>query len=259
MGSKRTAEQVRRRNQLVVAHYHQVETIAWQIYRRVPPFSLELSDLKSAGAEGLIDAADKFNPDHGVEFGAYAEYRIRGAILDELRNIDRLTRDQRRNSKRINESYERLSVKIGRRPTDEELAVDLQISVKSLAKQKLDAVNTTMMPIDAIDRNRKGSQNSVLETTEDNLFRQKAKPILEKLIRAKLPQRTQEILLMHYFAGMTLKKIAARLDITESRVCQLHREALGILRRKITPDLGTVPELRATEGKPVGDAPEPKT
>lgn len=227
MAGNRTADRAHR-DRLVVEHYPLLRKIAGRMYRHVPRHMIELSELVSAGALGLIDAAVKFDPTLSDNFGNYAELRIRGAILDELRERDPLSRDRRKLNRKIVAGYEDLSVKLGRRPTDEEVASSVGIHVADLQKNKLGSL-TVMMDVEIAD---KVGDLPVQEDPESNILKSEKVAILKKLLR-KLPERTRKIIILHYFRFQTLKQIARQVGVTESRICQIHREVLRTFKEQL--------------------------
>jgi RNA polymerase sigma factor FliA len=236
MIAKRSTRQRTRRDKLVIEHYSLVRRIAGRLIRRLPR-EVEFSDLVSAGTEGLIKAADSFDPSLSGSFKAYAEYRIRGEMLDELRRRDPLSRDQRRVSSTLDKHYDMLSMRLGRRPTEEEMAASMQISVAALNEKKIGVLSAEKNDFEeALGKfSVQGSADM-----DDVIFRRQATEILKRLIASdELAPRTREIINLYYFHPlMTLKKIATRMGITESRVCQIHRETLLKLRTQLAPGLG---------------------
>jgi RNA polymerase sigma factor for flagellar operon FliA len=205
------------------------------------PHYVEFSDLISAGLLGLIQAIDNFDYERGVKFETYAIPRIRGAILDELRSQDWFPRSLRRKAKQIEEVYSTLEVRLGRPATDQEVADALQIEVSELDGLLGEVAVATIMSLDADTSAPESDQiNSLGEFLADpraeDMERRLAAQEMRELIAARmaeLPEKEQLVLVLYYYEELTLKEIGEILDVTESRVCQIHTKAIMRLRGKI--------------------------
>ena len=205
------------------------------------PHYVEFNDLISAGLLGLIQAIDNFDHMRGIKFETYAIPRIRGSILDELRSQDWFPRSLRRKAKQLEEVYSRLEVKLGRPATDEEVAKDLNIGLQELDEMMGEVAIATIMSLDADTSADDSDQSSSLgdyladprtEDVEQMLARQEMKELIGKRM-AELPEKEQLVLVLYYYEELTLKEIGEILDVTESRVCQIHTKAILRLKGKI--------------------------
>jgi len=205
------------------------------------PHYVEFNDLVSAGLLGLIQAIDNFDHQRGVKFETYAIPRIRGAILDELRSQDWFPRSLRRKAKQIEEVYAKLEARLGRPATDQEVADALQIAVSELDGLLGEVAVATIMSLDADASAPESDQSSSLgeflpDPRSEDLERALAAQEMRELISqrmAELPEKEQLVLVLYYYEELTLKEIGEILDVTESRVCQIHTKAILRLRGKI--------------------------
>lgn len=228
MAKVRAVAGITRRNELVLKHLDLVPRILNRIVRRLPRHhSCDTESLASAGNVGLIDAAAKFDPKKSEDFSAYAVYKIKGAILDEMRGQDVLSRDMRRRSTQILRQQIKLTGELNRLPTDNELAGSMGITVAALEKKRFESMNVTSVPPEYSDWTGKAS-DGILEL-DDYVHKQQRLKIVRKHID-RMPKRTQKILYDHCFHGKTLLQIAREMEITDSRVCQIYREALKKLK-----------------------------
>jgi RNA polymerase sigma factor FliA len=205
------------------------------------PHYVEFNDLISAGLLGLIQAIDNFDHERGVKFETYAIPRIRGAILDELRSQDWFPRSLRRKAKQIEETYATLEARLGRPASDQEAADALQISVAELDGLLGEVAVATIMSLDADSSAPDSDQSTSLgeflaDPRAEDLERALAAQEMRELISvrmAELPDKEQLVLVLYYYEELTLKEIGEILDVTESRVCQIHTKAIMRLRGKI--------------------------
>ncbi|KPL01215.1 MAG: hypothetical protein AMJ91_00745 [candidate division Zixibacteria bacterium SM23_73_3] len=202
------------------------------------PKSVELSDLVNTGVIGLIEALSNFDPSRGVKFETYAVPRIRGAILDELRSLDWVPRSTRAKSREIDKATSKLENQLGRRPSGRELAKSLKISSKELFSALDDVSSTTMLSLDdLIYKEEDNRQIPRVETLED-LSRENVLGDLEKeelkayLIQAisHLSEQERLVVALYYYEELTLKEIGEVMQISESRVSQIHTKSVLKLR-----------------------------
>ena len=199
----------------------------------LPP-SFTYEDIASYGVEGLIDAVEKFSPNKGAKFETYALMRIRGCIIDRIRSSDWLPRTIRKKIKELKQASEVLKQKLGRTPTTSELA-----EYTSLEKEKIDEILSSDTGVDSLyDKRGQGDDSiEIIDTIEDQkterpeeaIEKKDAKRELEYALK-KLPERERMLLVLYYHENMTLKEIGATINISESRVCQLHAQAIMKLR-----------------------------
>lgn len=228
------------RQQLVQKFSRIVKYVAGRMAIGLPHY-VEFNDLISAGLLGLIQAIDNFDHERGVKFETYAIPRIRGAILDELRSQDWFPRSLRRKAKQIEETYAILEARLGRPATDQEVADVLQIAVSELDGLLGEVAVATIMSLDADSSSPDSDQSSSLgeflaDPRSEDLERALAAQEMRELISlrmAELPDKEQLVLVLYYYEELTLKEIGEILDVTESRVCQIHTKAIMRLRGKI--------------------------
>ncbi|GAB4361724.1 MAG: FliA/WhiG family RNA polymerase sigma factor [Deltaproteobacteria bacterium] len=206
---------------------------------RLPPH-VELDDLVSSGVVGLLDALEKFDGSRGIKFKTYADFRIRGSMLDYLREMDWFPRSARRNAARLQNAYARLEALLGRPPSEEEVADDLGISVENLRRQLSIYTGLTVFSMD-LPQDEEDSIGTCIqkilaeaaqnEAREDELLRD-LKEILGKAIDM-LPERERHLIALYYYEELTMKEIGAIFGLGEPRVCQLHAQAVLRLRGKL--------------------------
>jgi RNA polymerase sigma factor for flagellar operon FliA len=232
------------REQLIMEHLPQVRLIARRIHERLPE-SVSLEDLVSTGVVGLIAAIDRFDPNQNVKLKTYAEYKIRGAILDSLRGLDWAPRQQRRRAKQIEAALVGLEQKLQRTPTEEEIAVELNISMEEYHEWLGGARGLNLGSLETGAGDDGGSRDLLryVSDSEDN----SPARILEKselvklLARAleRMPQVERTVLKLYYHEELTLREIAKVVKLHESRVSQLKTQAVLRLRaylKKKWPD-----------------------
>ncbi len=217
-----------------------IKFVAQKIAVRLPP-NIELDDLISAGSIGLMDAIDKWDPNRDNKFKTYAEFRIRGAILDELRSQDWVPRSVRDKSKALDRTIAHLEIEIGRAPTDEELSTRLNMSMHEFHDLVNQVRPVSLLSIDDqptfSDSDKKSIANLLEGAKSGNPFNQLnlkvVKDVVAKAIE-ELPERQRLVLSLYYFEDLNLKEIGQVLNVTESRVSQLHAQAVIRLRSKLT-------------------------
>ncbi len=207
------------------------------------PSILDYEDILSYGTIGLIEALDRFDDTKGVKFETYAISRIRGAIIDALRALDRLPRSVRQKVRRLDQVTLELSTKLGREPTEAELAEGMGMTREQFNGMLVDSSWVTVSLDGLLDRddNNDGPSSAELPAdpnVDDFTGRLEKRQLLEALTTAvkNLPEREWLIVSLYYHDEMTMKEIAQILDISESRVCQLHGRALGRLRARLARD-----------------------
>lgn len=225
------------RNTLVRQYSPLVRRLAHQMMSKLPA-SVELDDLIQVGMIGLTEALARFEADQGVQFETFATQRIRGAMLDELRGADWASRGTRKSQKQIEQAVHKLEQRHGRPPTESEIAAELGVSlrdyqtllgrVRSAQLIHLEDLRGEDGDDSFLDRHVSSPDADPLKLLQDERLR-------ESLVRAiqALPEREQYVMGMYYEQEMNLKEIAAVLGVTESRVCQLHSQAVARLRAKL--------------------------
>ena len=208
------------------------------------PHSVELDDLKSLGILGLIDAIDHYKPEKQVRFSSYAALRIKGSIIDGLRSLDWVPRSVRKKARNLEKILHQLEGELGRPVTDKEMAARLEIGLS-----EYQAMLEEVSPISFLSLNdtvyEDGDQairlGDVIEDTDSfgpysDLERKEVKRILVGGINS-LPEREKLVLALYYYEELTLKEIGEVMQISESRVCQIHTEAMLRLRGKLRHSL----------------------
>ncbi len=231
------------RDQLIMDYAPLIRFVAQRIAARLPS-NIDIDDLISAGVIGLMDAIEKYDPSRDNKFKTYAEFRIRGAILDELRSQDWVPRSVRDKAKKIEKTYAELEQKFGRAVTDEELSAALGIELDEYYDMVSKVKAVTLLSIDELSGPNQQDRKSLLECLENvsskNPFTQlKSKGIRDLLVKHidELPEKQKLVLSLYYYEDLNLKEIGRILEVTESRVSQLHTQAVEKLRSKLKPIL----------------------
>jgi RNA polymerase sigma factor for flagellar operon FliA len=206
------------------------------------PANVEFDDLVGYGAFGLMDAIDKFDPEKNVKFKTYAVTRIRGAIFDELRSIDWVPRSVRQKTREVEDTIGALEAQLGRTATDQEIANSLGISEAEYLKTIMKISGTSILSLNDVwfsgDENDKISIGDSIEAPSSLnpdviVEKEEIRRVIVDAIQ-ELPDKEKKILVLYYYEELTLKEIGQVLDVTESRVSQLHTKAILRLRAKLT-------------------------
>jgi RNA polymerase sigma factor for flagellar operon FliA len=237
------------REQLLLRHLPQVNFIAKRIHNRLPPQVL-LEDLVHAGVLGLMDAIKKFNPAKNVQLKYYAEFRIRGAILDSLRQVDWSPRTLRSQARRLEQAVFDCKGRLGRDPTENEVAAALQISLSRLQRLQGDLrgldIGTLQVDSDVV-ANGEIALGSYASKEEEDPYHQTLRLEMKGLLTGavdQLPLREREVLALYHFAELTMKEVGAVMGIGESRVSQIHSSAMVHLRARLFARLYASPEKK---------------
>jgi RNA polymerase sigma factor for flagellar operon FliA len=205
------------------------------------PKSVELDDLINAGVVGLIEAHNNFDPTKGVKFESYASMRIRGSILDELRAIDWAPRSTRAKSREMERAIAELENKMGRSPSEQEIAENLDVSIDELYKLLDDLSSTTLLSLDELsygsDDDKPVALIDTLQSRERNdaltdLERDEMRDLLVDSI-GLLSEQERLVIALYYYEELTLKEIGQVMELSESRVSQIHTKAVLSLRAKL--------------------------
>jgi len=223
------ASKIAIRDRIVLEHLPLVKAIAVRVHENLP-VHVDLDDLVHAGVLGLFDAASKFNAEKQVAFSSYAKHRIKGAILDSLRQLDWASRDLRRRHKQVEAATRELSATLQRNPTEAEIAEKLGVEIERWRQMMVD-----LRSIGLISASTRAPEQEDLpaldfpskpETQPDNMCsRQQMRSVLSVAMKT-LPERYQKIVFLYYTNEMTMKEIGGIMGINESRVSQIHKCAL---------------------------------
>jgi len=238
MVARDTKEDITRRDRLITEYAPLVKYIAHRIAMRLPPH-VEVDDLINTGILGLIDAIEKFDPSKEVKFKTYAEIRIKGAILDELRAMDWIPRSIRKVINKLIDAYHELEQRLGRPAEDEEIAEELGLKMEEFYQLLKQAAGVPLISLDGlVDHEEK--RRSILSCLEDHksvngfgiLGLNELKDTIANAIE-DLPEKERQVISLYYYDELTMKEIGKVLDLTESRVSQIHTKAVLRLRVRI--------------------------
>lgn len=222
------------RDRIIVHYSPLVKFVAGRVGAGLPN-SVDSGDLVSAGVFGLIDAVEKFDPARGVKFETYAVPRIRGAIIDGLRQLDWVPRSVRSRAREVETAYSELEARHGRAPTDDELAAHLHLDHAELEKWLASISSTTVGPLDrALAAG--ADPRPITGDMPDSPAAQVEEDEVRRLVRAevrRLPERERMVMSLYYDEGLTLAEIGSILGVTESRVSQIHTKAVLQLRSRM--------------------------
>lgn len=233
------------KNKLVVEYSPLIKFIAQKIASRLPA-NIELDDLISSGVIGLMDAIDKWDPTRDNKFKTYAEFRIRGAILDELRAQDWVPRSIRDKAKVLDKTVVQLEAELGRTATDEEISKALNMSVDEYHDLINQVRPVSLLSIDEAQTFSTTDKKSILNLLEGTKLNNPQVQLNLKTVKhyitqaiEELPERQRLVLSLYYYEDLNLKEIGRVLRVTESRVSQLHAQAVSRLRNKLSTYIST--------------------
>ncbi|MGI8742338.1 MAG: sigma-70 family RNA polymerase sigma factor [Bryobacteraceae bacterium] len=218
-----------KRDSIVLEHLPLVKAIAIRVHENLP-VHVDLDDLVHAGVLGLFDAATKFNAEKNVAFSSYAKHRIKGAILDSLRQLDWASRDLRRRHKQLEAVTRELSMQLSRTPTEAEIADKLGVDIDRWRQMMIEMRNVGLVSASA-----RATDNEDLpapdfpsspDTHPDNMCAQEEMRSVLTTAMKSLPERYKKVVVLYYTNEMTMKEIGGILGINESRVSQIHKSAL---------------------------------
>jgi RNA polymerase sigma factor for flagellar operon FliA len=225
------------RSAAVKQHAQLVRRLASQMMARLPA-NVEIDDLVQAGMIGLMDALNRYEVGHGAQFETFATQRIRGAMIDELRGADWLPRSVRRSQRTIDTAIHAVEQKLKRSATESEVAAEMGVGVGEYQQMLGDARGARLVYLDELtgedsedgflDRHAGDENADPMKVLGDDRFRGALVAAI-----AALPEREKQVMGMYYEHDMNLKEIGAVLGVTESRVCQLHSQAVSRLRSKL--------------------------
>jgi len=232
-------EDFSKRERLIMEYAPLVKYIANRIAMRLPPH-IDVNDLINAGIIGLIDAIEKFDPAKEVKFKTYAEIRIKGAILDELRSMDWIPRSIRKVINKLVNAYHELEQQLGRPAKDEEIAELLGLQMEEFYKILKHSAGAPLISLDVMvdhDDKRRDILSCLVDPKSTDAFCAMGLGELKDSIAGAiddLPEKEKQVVALYYYDELTMKEIGEVLDLTESRVSQIHTKAILRLRVRVT-------------------------
>ncbi len=225
------------RNLLMENYLPLVKYTADRIYAKLPD-KVELDDLISAGIFGLMDALDAFDPERGVKFETYCTPRVRGSILDELRSMDWVPRLVRARAHQLERALRTLEAHLGRMPTEIEIAAEMNLEMNDFHRLQKDAVATGIVSLsnkfNESDGDRDIREIDIIEDQKSqNPLHEVQKRDLKGLLTKGLTRAERLIIILYYYEEMTMKEIGATLDLSESRVSQMHSSIIARLKAQM--------------------------
>jgi len=225
------------RNTLIEHHMPLVRTIAERVLQTLPK-SIDVDDLSSAGTFGLMDAINGFDLSRGIKFKTYCTTRIRGSILDELRSQDWVPRLVRLKAHRLERAIRALEGRLGRNPNQAEIAEELEISLEELQAHQSEANAKTIFSLS--EKWDDGDDDKELEKIEILADKRSSSPVdtiqqrdAMDMITSSLTKKERLIILMYYYEGLTMREIGEIMELTESRVCQIHSNVMARLKAQL--------------------------
>ena len=229
------------REQIVLEHAPLIRYIVYRIAVRLPSH-IDLDDLHNTGVIGLMDAIEKYDPDKNCKFKTYAEFRIKGAILDQLRSLDWVPRSVRQKSRRLERAYSEVEQRLGRAANDDEVADSLGLQIEKFHELMNQVRGTSLVNLEEIrgtnsDGDQAGTFADIVEDVNSENPFASVKTIEMKEVGAEtiasLPEKERLVISLYYYEDLNMKQIGGILGITESRVCQIHTKSVQRLRLKL--------------------------
>src|SRR5260221_3937944 len=229
------------RDRLIVTYSPLVKYVAGRLGSGLPAH-VDEGDLVSYGLLGLIGAIERYDPERDIKFETFAMARIKGAIIDELRALDWVPRSVRSRAREIERAIGELEAKLGRAPTDEEIAAKIGVSEDELEESLTDISRSSIAALDELwSVSGEGDQGSLMDTIEDTQGVRPQEALDETEMRealadaiARLPEREKLVVTLYYYEELTLREIGEVLGVTESRVSQLHTKAILRLKARLS-------------------------
>ena len=220
-----------RREELIKEFAHVIRAMAHRLAFRIPAY-LDAEDLISVGTIGLMDAMDKYDPTREAKFKTYAEFRIRGAMLDEIRSMDWIPRSVHERIGLLQKTHTMLMSRLGRPPHDEEVATELKMSLEELDDFITRARGAVMISVDDLGLHEPDGHKVVKMLADthtpdplSSLVNERERELIAEAIHS-LPEKERLVLTLYYYEERTMKEIGELLKVTESRVCQIHTKAI---------------------------------
>jgi RNA polymerase sigma factor for flagellar operon FliA len=224
------------KERLIVANAPLVKYVAGRMHMHIGQH-VEYDDLIGYGVFGLIDAIDKFDYGKGIKFETYASWRIRGAIVDHIRRLDWVPRTQRQKNKQMETVYNQLEDELGREPTEEELANRLGLDIEATRDLMRKSTVLSLVSLDDyLDQNYETPFNGLVSSRQDSpeeqAERRERQDMLAEAIE-KLTDKEKEVITLYYYEDLTLKEISSIMQVSESRISQIHTKAIGKMQGKL--------------------------
>ena len=241
--TKNPTQQIR--EQLIIEYSQLVKLVAGRLNMYLG-HNVEYDDLVGYGVFGLIDAIDKFDLDKNVKFETYASLRIRGAILDHIRKMDWIPRTVRQRQRKIDDAIKEIEMRTGKNATDEEIAVELGISEDELGNWQSQLKVTNVVSLSEFEENgpepaMDTSHNSHFAQPEEVIAKEELKQMLVEAME-NLTEKERRVIELYYYEEMTLKEISLILEVSESRVSQLHTKGLNKMKKIMGPYMNIITE-----------------
>jgi RNA polymerase sigma factor for flagellar operon FliA len=229
------------REQIVLEHTPLIRYIVNRIAVRLPSH-IDLDDLHNTGVIGLMDAIEKYDPDKNCKFKTYAEFRIKGAILDQLRSLDWVPRSVRQKSRKLERAYGEVEQRLGRMASEDEVADSLGLQIEKFHELLNQVRGISMINLEEVrgtnaDGDRSGTFADIVEdVNSENPFATLKLTEMKSVVAdtiASLPEKERLVISLYYYEDLNMKEIGGILGITESRVCQIHTKSVLRLRSKL--------------------------
>ncbi len=224
------------REQLILAYAQLVKLVAGRLSMYLG-HNVEYDDLVSYGIFGLIDAIDKFDMEKNVKFETYASLRIRGAILDQIRKMDWIPGTVRQRQRKIDDAIKQIEMRTGKAASDEEIAMELGLTEDELTNWQSQLMVTNVVSLSEFEES---GQEPIMETVNKNRFLQPEEVVAQQELKEKLvealellTEKERRVIELYYYEDLTLKEISLVLEVSESRISQLHTKALLKMRKKM--------------------------
>ncbi len=238
-GNKYSKVTSHRRDRMIGECIHLVKHIAYRLALRLPSH-VNVNDLMSAGMIGLLEAIDRFDDNRGVKIQTFVHIRIKGAMLDELRDMDWLSPSMRQKKRQFGEAHTTLETRLGRPPTEEETADALGVTAEKYQSMRANILGLAIISIEDLRINQGERDEDYLDCLQDTSesgpeiqtgFEEVKKRLTNSI--DILPQNEKTVLSLYYYDELTLKEIGSVMGLTESRICQLHSRAIRSLKEQL--------------------------